>query len=126
MRRGKARGSSRWHSEQTARRPPPADLSQDPLQAPAAALPTLLSLPLARFSLPSLRRPLDGWRSSANDLPGAPQRRRALRVAALAGLTTLLRPWPPFLWLPGWVVGGLLLWMVGEWLGWLCWPRRWR
>ena len=65
-------------------------------------------------------------RSSPNDLPGAEQRRRALGVSALAGFTLLLRPWPPFLWLPGWVVGGLLLWMVWELLSWLCWPRRWR
>ena len=82
--------------------------------------------PLARFSLPSLRRPLHGLRSSPNDLPGAQQRRRALGVAAVAGLSIMLRPWPPFLWLPGWVVGVLLLWMVAELLAWLCWPRRWR
>jgi hypothetical protein len=47
-------------------------------------------------------------------------------VAAVAGLSIMLRPWPPFLWLPGWVVGVLLLWMVAELLAWLCWPRRWR
>jgi len=46
-------------------------------------------------------------------------------VAAVAGLSIMLRPWPPFLWLPGWV-GVLLLWMVAELLAWLCWPRRWR
>jgi hypothetical protein len=58
-------------------------------------------------------------------LPGARQRRRALRLLALAGLVLLLRPWPPFQWLPGWVVGGLLLWAVAELLRWLWWPRRW-
>jgi hypothetical protein len=46
-------------------------------------------------------------------------------LLALAGLVLLLRPWPPFLWLPGWVVGGLLLWAVVELLRWLWWPRRW-
>ena len=58
-------------------------------------------------------------------LPGASQRRRALRLLALAGLTLLLRPWPPFQWLPGWAVGLLLLWAVLELLRWLWWPRRW-
>jgi hypothetical protein len=46
-------------------------------------------------------------------------------AAALAGLVLLLRPWPPFQWLPGWVVGLLLLWAVVELLRWLWWPRRW-
>jgi hypothetical protein len=59
-------------------------------------------------------------------LPGAAQRRRALALAALAGLVLLLRPWPPFQWLPGWVVGLLLLAAVAELLRWLWWPRRWR
>jgi hypothetical protein len=58
-------------------------------------------------------------------LPGAPQRRRAALAAAVAGLALLLRPWPPFQWLPGWVVGLLLLWAVAELLRWLWWPRRW-
>jgi hypothetical protein len=57
-------------------------------------------------------------------LPGAGQRRRALRQLALAALVLLLRPWPPFLWLPGWVVGLLLLWAVAELLRWLWWPQR--
>jgi hypothetical protein len=38
----------------------------------------------------------------------------------------LLRPWMPFLLLPGWVVGGLLLWAVLELLLWIWRPRRWR
>ncbi|MFN5193771.1 MAG: hypothetical protein ACK5E6_05000 [Cyanobacteriota bacterium] len=59
-------------------------------------------------------------------LPGAPQRRRAWAVALLAGGVLLLRPWPPFLWLPGWLVGLLLLWALVEWVGCLWWPRRWR
>ncbi|MFM8605209.1 MAG: hypothetical protein ACKOBY_06750 [Cyanobium sp.] len=59
-----------------------------------------------------------------SSLPGAGQRRRALRQLALAALVLLLRPWPPFLWLPGWVVGLLLLWAVAELLRWLWWPQR--
>jgi hypothetical protein len=59
------------------------------------------------------------------DLPGASGRRRALLVAATAGGAWLLRPWPPFQWLPGSVVGLLLLWAVVELLRWLWWPRRW-
>ncbi len=59
-------------------------------------------------------------------LPGAGQRRRALSVAAAAGLVLLLRPLPPLLLLPGWVVGLLLLWAVLELLRWLWWPVRWR
>jgi hypothetical protein len=69
--------------------------------------------------LPSLPPLLD-------NLPGARQRRRALAVAAAAGLVLLMRPWPPFLWLPGWCVGLLLLWAVAELLRWLWWPVRWR
>ncbi|MEB3265325.1 MAG: hypothetical protein VKN13_01780 [Cyanobacteriota bacterium] len=59
-------------------------------------------------------------------LPGAAQRRRAWLAAMLAGLAMLLRPWPPVLWLPGWLVGLLLFWAVAEAMGWLWWPRRWR
>lgn len=58
-------------------------------------------------------------------LPGAAQRRRALSLSAAAVLVFLLRPWPPFQWLPGWVVGLLLLVAVAELLRWLWWPRRW-
>ncbi|MCS5697963.1 hypothetical protein NZK32_02745 [Cyanobium sp. FGCU-52] len=60
------------------------------------------------------------------DLPGAGQRRRALTLAALAGLAVVLRPWPPFLWLPGWLVGLLLLLSVAALLRWLWRPHRWR
>ncbi|MEB3318518.1 MAG: hypothetical protein VKO39_10335 [Cyanobacteriota bacterium] len=60
-----------------------------------------------------------------NDLPGAADRRRALLVSAAAIGVWLLRPWPPFQWLPGSVVGLLLLWAVIELLRWLWWPRRW-
>lgn len=61
-----------------------------------------------------------------NHLPGAAGRWRALLVAAVAALAWLLRPWPPFQWLPGAVVGILLLWAVLELLRWLWWPHRWR
>lgn len=67
--------------------------------------------------------PLPPYLSS---LPGAEQRLRALRVLATAGLVLLLRSWWPLLWLPGWVVGLLLLWAVWELLRWIWWPRRWR
>ncbi|MCT0224540.1 hypothetical protein [Synechococcus sp. CS-1328] len=59
-------------------------------------------------------------------LPGAAQRRRTLQIWAAAGVVLLLRPYPPFRWLPGWSVGLLLLWAVVELLRWACWPRRWR
>jgi hypothetical protein len=39
-------------------------------------------------------------------------------------MTFLLRPWPPFQWLPGWCVGLLLVWAIGELVGWLWWPQR--
>ena len=59
-------------------------------------------------------------------LPGAQQRLRTLRVWALAGAVLLLRPYWPLNFLPGWVVGALLLWASVELLGWIWWPRRWR
>jgi hypothetical protein len=58
-------------------------------------------------------------------LPGAGARRRALLVSAAAAAVWLLRPWPPFQWLPGSVVGLLALWAVVELLRWLWWPQRW-
>ncbi|MEB3326765.1 MAG: hypothetical protein VKI39_03545 [Synechococcus sp.] len=67
--------------------------------------------------------PLPPYLSS---LPGASQRLRALRVLAGAGLVVLLRPWWPLNWLPGWLVGLLLLWALGELVRWIWWPRRWR
>jgi hypothetical protein len=53
-------------------------------------------------------------------------RRRAAAVAVAALLVWLLRPWPPLQALPGWVVGGLLLWALVEVLLWQWRPRRWR
>jgi hypothetical protein len=70
--------------------------------------------------------PLPSLPPLLGNLPGARQRRRALAVTAAAGLVLLLRPWPPFLVLPGWCVGLLLLWAVAELLRWLWWPVRWR
>lgn len=67
------------------------------------------------------------WQATAPQLsPLALQRRRCL-VAVLLGLGSwLLRPLWPFFWLPGWVVGGLLIWAALELFG-LAWrPRRWR
>lgn len=66
---------------------------------------------------------LPPWLST---LPGASRRRRAVLVAAAALLVFLLRPLSPFLLLPGWVVGGLLIWAVVELLYWSWAPRRWR
>ena len=57
-------------------------------------------------------------------LPGAARRRRLLLAWLLALASWLLRPWPPFLWMPGWCVGGLLLWAVAELLLWLWRPQR--
>ena len=47
-------------------------------------------------------------------------------VLGVAVAVYLLRPLVPLLWLPGWVVGGLLLWAVVELLRWAWWPMRWR
>lgn len=57
-------------------------------------------------------------------LPGAARRRRLLLAWLLALASWLLRPWPPFLWLPGWCIGALLLWAVAELLAWLWRPQR--
>ena len=78
--------------------------------------------------------PLPSWLRSRlpelspllGNLPGADQRRRALALAVAAGVVTLLRPLPPFLWLPGWIVGLVQLVAVVELLRWLWWPQRWR
>ncbi len=78
--------------------------------------------------LPPVPRPrLPHWRLPPllSTLPGARQRRRTLGLVVLAALLWLLRPWPPFQWLPGWTVGLMLLWAVLELLRWLWWPRRW-
>ena len=76
--------------------------------------------------------PLRRWRGFLppvppllRNLPGSWGRRRALAVVGAAVLVWLLRPWPPFQWLPGAAVGLLLLWAVLEFLRWLWWPRRW-
>ncbi len=63
---------------------------------------------------------------SLSTLPGWQQRRRALQVLAVAGLVMLLRPYWPVVLLPGWVVGGLLIWAAFELIRWAWWPRRWR
>jgi hypothetical protein len=98
-----ARGG--WcHSEQASNR-------LRPMRLPRHLLPDRL-----RSRLPPL----------LSHLPGAVGRWRTLLVAAVAVLAWLLRPWPPFQWLPGAVVGILLLWAVLELLRWLWWPRRWR
>lgn len=67
-----------------------------------------------------------GLRPGTTNLPGAVQRRRLAAAALLALLVLLLRPWPPFQWLPGWCVGGLLLWAVVEAVLWQWRPHRWR
>jgi hypothetical protein len=52
-------------------------------------------------------------------LPGAEQRLRSLRAWALAGGVLLLRPYFPLNFLPGWVLGALLLWAILELLRWI-------
>lgn len=71
----------------------------------------------------ALRLRLPPW---LDVLPGSRQRRRALTVLAAAGAVLLLRSWWPLILLPGWAVGGLLLWGVVELVRWAWWPRRWR
>lgn len=71
--------------------------------------------------------PLPSWlRSRPGALPGTGARRRAQAAVAIAVGAWLLRPWPPFLWLPGWLVGGMLLWALAEAIRWQWWPHRWR
>jgi hypothetical protein len=83
--------------------------------------------PAGRGPQPGRRSPLSALRrltAGDRDLPGAGQRRRLALAWVLALLTLLLRPWPPFQWLPGWCVGLLLLWAIAELVGWLWWPQR--
>jgi len=75
------------------------------------------------MALPQLRLPT--LPPSLTSLPGWRQRRRALTALAAAGLMLLLRPWWPFVLLPGWLVGLVLLWTVVELVMWAWWPRRW-
>ena len=88
------------------------------------------SAPDQRRDRPARRwPPLPGlagaWRTAGGaPLPGAGQRRRLLVAWLATALTFLLRPWPPFQWLPGWCIGMLQLWAIGELVGWLWWPRR--
>jgi len=79
---------------------------------------------LPRLSIPPALR--EALPRPGGDLPGEGQRRRAAAAAGLTLLVLLLRPWPPFRSLPGWGVGGLLLWATAEavLLQWR--PRRWR
>lgn len=80
-----------------------------------------------RPGLHQRRRALTGLASLSpllSELPGAAQRRRLLLATLLAALVLLLRPWPPFQWLPGWCVGVLLLWALIELVLWLWWPQR--
>jgi hypothetical protein len=76
-------------------------------------------LPPIRDRLPKLVLP-----AALTSLPGWRQRQRALRVWAAAGLLMVLRPYLPLRLLPGWLVGGLLVWALVELLLWLWWPRR--
>jgi len=74
---------------------------------------------VARFLL-QLQRRL-GPNLSALELQ---QRRGGLAVALGLGCW-LLRPLPPFMWLPGAVVGAFLLWAALELSGLLWRPQRW-
>jgi hypothetical protein len=79
---------------------------------------------MSRFlPIASLRAAMRSWGA---DRPGVAQRRRATAVAVAALLVWLLRPWPLLQALPGWCVGGLLLWALVEVLLWQWRPRRWR
>jgi hypothetical protein len=110
------------------------NLSSPNLSFPKLSL-SRLSLPnlsLPNLSLPKLsprRLGPDHWPFLPpwlRQLPGAGQRRRTLLALTLALLCFLLRPWPPFQALPGWVVGGLGAWAVIELLRWNWRPVRWR
>ncbi len=97
--------------------------SAAPATQPAVQLTPSVRLPIPSLSAAALRAALRSWLPAR---PGAGQRRRSIAAAALAPLVLLLRPWPPFQWLPGWCVGVLLLWAVAEALLWQWRPRRWR
>lgn len=73
---------------------------------------------------PALERQWQRLRAGRSPLLA--QRLRSGVATALALGVWLLRPLPLLRQLPGWVVGGLLLWALVElaWLAW--WPRRWR
>ena len=47
-------------------------------------------------------------------------------LAQIRAEDDVVRPYWPLNFLPGWVVGALLLWASVELLGWIWWPRRWR
>ncbi|MFN7900128.1 MAG: hypothetical protein ACK5N0_10780 [Synechococcaceae cyanobacterium] len=95
-------------------------------------IPALPRLPLPRLPWPPLsprRLGPDHWPwlpPWLRHLPGAAQRRRALLALSLALLCFLLRPWPPFQALPGWLVGALGIWATFELLRWGWRPVRWR
>jgi len=73
-----------------------------------------------------LIRHLPSLPPSLTTLPGWQQRRRALALLAAAGVVMALRPYGPLVFLPGWLVGALLIWTVVELLRWAWWPLRWR
>jgi len=86
-------------------------------QRPAVPFPTL-RLPAA------IERPWQRFRAGRSPL--LPQRLRAGAATALALSVWLLRPLPLLRQLPGWVVGGLLLWALVELALLTFRPRRWR
>ena len=89
-----------------------------PQQRPAVPFPPLPALRLP----PALERPWQRFRSGRSPL--LPQRLRTGAALVLALGVWLLRPLPLLRQLPGWVVGGLLLWALIE-LTLLTWrPRR--
>jgi len=116
--RVKAQGHQWGHSGEC---PDPAPLRPPSLQVRPGPIRLRQVLPqLPRQALRALSQ-LRG-----QGLPGAFQRRRCLLATLLAVLALALRPFPPFQGLPGWTVGGLVLWAIGEALVWLWRPQRWR
>ena len=72
------------------------------------------------------KRRWERFRSGLAQLPPWQLQRRRAAVAVISGLLIwLLRPWPPFVWLPGWVVGALLFWGAVELWLWAWLPQRW-